>query len=54
MRDRRNNLQNYTDQQYIKQQLKAIKQAKKDGRDREAQRIADDLFEWLGWNDDGF
>lgn len=54
VRDRRNNLENDADQQYIKQQLKAIKKAKKNGNEAKAQRLADDLFTWLGWDDDGF
>ena len=54
MKDRHNNLNNPTDQQIVKQKLKAIKRAKKAGNEREAQRLADELFIWLGWDDDGF
>ncbi len=53
VRDRRDNLNNNPDEQYIKQQLKAIKKAKKNGNEAKAQRLADDLFIWLGWNGDG-
>lgn len=53
-KDRHNNLDNPTDQEYVKQQLKAIKRAKKAGNEKKAQRLATELFNWLGWNDDGF
>jgi hypothetical protein len=49
MRDRRDNLDNPTDQQWIKQQLKAIKKEKKRGNEAKAQRLADELFVFLGW-----
>lgn len=39
-----------TDQEYIKQQMKAIRDAKKKGEEAKAQRIADDLMTWLGWD----
>jgi hypothetical protein len=52
--DRKKNLDNPSDQEYIKQQLKAIKKAKKAGNEAKAQRLADELFQWLGWDDDGF
>lgn len=37
------------DREYIKQEMKAIKKAKKDGDDAKAERIAHDLYRWLGW-----
>lgn len=37
------------DREYIKQEMKAIKKAKKDGDDAKAERIANDLYRWLGW-----
>jgi hypothetical protein len=49
--DRKKNLDNPSDQEYIKQQLKAIKRAKKKGNEAKAQRLADDLFMYLGWDD---
>ena len=50
VKDRHNNLKNPTDQQWIKQQLKAIKEAKKAGNEQKAQRLADELFIFLGWD----
>jgi len=50
VKERHNNLENPTDQEWVKQQLKAIKRAKKAGNEREAQRLADELFIWLGWD----
>jgi len=49
MKDRHNDLNNPTDQEFIKSRLKAIKKAKKAGNEREAQRLANELFAWLGW-----
>jgi hypothetical protein len=54
VKERHNNLDNPTDQDYIKQQLKEIKKAEKAGNERRAQHLADELFLWLGWDDDGF
>jgi hypothetical protein len=54
VKERSNNLDNPTDQEYIKQQVKEIKDAKKAGNERRARRLADELFMWLGWDDDGF
>lgn len=48
-RDRHNNIENPSDQEWIKAQLKAIKRAKKRGDEVEAQRMADELFIFLGW-----
>jgi hypothetical protein len=48
-RDRHNDLDNPTDQEWIKMQLKAIKRAKKRGDEPEAQRRANELFDFLGW-----
>lgn len=53
-KERGNNLDNPTDQGFVKQRLKAIKEAKKAGNEQRAQRLADELFIWLGWDDDGF
>lgn len=49
-KDRSSSLDNPTDQQYIKQQLKAIKRAKKRGDEVEAQRLSNQLMIWLGWD----
>jgi len=54
VKDRHNNIKNPTDQDYVKQQLKKIKRAKQAGEEKKAQRLADELFAWLGWDDDGF
>jgi hypothetical protein len=54
VKERSNNLDNPTDQEYIKKHLKEIKDAKKAGNEQRAQRLADELFMWLGWDDDGF
>lgn len=51
MKDRHNDLDNPTDQQYVKAQLKAIKREKKAGNERRAQELAHELFAWLGWDD---
>lgn len=51
MKDRQSDVDNPTDQDFVKQQLKAIKRAKKAGNEREAQRLADQLFNWLGWDE---
>jgi hypothetical protein len=50
VKDRSKSDTNKTDQQYIQQQMKAIKKAKKSGDEARAQRIADDLMVWLGWD----
>jgi hypothetical protein len=49
VQDRKNNVENPTDQDYVKQKLKAIKRQKQAGNEEEAQRLADELFIWLGW-----
>lgn len=48
-RERHNDLQNPTDQEWIKAQLKAIKKAKQRGDEVEAQRMASQLYQFLGW-----
>jgi len=50
VRDRKNNLDNKTDKEYIQEQLKLIKELEDSGRHREAQRVAGELFTWLGWS----
>jgi len=50
VRDRRQHLDNDADQQYIKEQLKLIKELEKSGRHKEAQLVAGELFTWLGWD----
>jgi len=50
VRDRRNNLDNKTDKQYIQDELKKIKELEESGRHREARRRAGALFTWLGWD----
>jgi len=50
VRDRKNNLDNKTDKEYIQEQLKLIKELEDSGRQREAQRVAGELFVWLGWS----
>jgi len=50
VRDRKNNLDNKTDKEYIQEQLKLIKELEDSGRHREAQRVAGELFVWLGWS----
>jgi len=50
MRDRRKNLDNPKDKEWIKQQLKQIKKEKKRGNEGKAQRLADELFLFLGWD----
>lgn len=52
VKDRHSNLDNPSDEQYIKEQLKAIKKAKKNGNHAKAQRLADDLMVWLGWENE--
>lgn len=42
------------DREYVKQQMKAIKRAKKRGDEVEAQRLSNQLITWLGWDRDGF
>jgi hypothetical protein len=37
------------DQAYIKRTLKKIKEEKKAGNEKHAQRLADELFVYLGW-----
>lgn len=50
VKERSQNDTNAADREYIRQQMKAIKQAKKDGDDARAERIANDLYMWLGWD----
>jgi hypothetical protein len=50
VRDRKNNLDNKTDKEYIQEQLKLIKELEDSGRHREAQRVAGELFTWMGWS----
>lgn len=38
------------DQSFVKKKMKAIKKAKKRGDEAEAQRLADELYAWLGWD----
>lgn len=52
-RERKENLNNVSDREYIKRKMKKIKQAKKNGNDLLAERHADELYAFLGW-DDGF
>jgi hypothetical protein len=54
VRDRHNDVENPTDREYIKTQLKAIKAAKKRGDEAEAQRLTSNLIQWLGWDDNDF
>lgn len=49
VKERHNNLENPTDKDYVKQKLKQIRDAKKAGNEQRAQRLADELFVWLGW-----
>lgn len=49
VKDRSKNLQSGGDKSFIKKKMKAIKEAKKNGNDALAQRHADELYEWLGW-----
>lgn len=49
-RDKTESGQTAGDQSFVKEQLKAIKEAKKRGDEKEAQRLADQLFIWLGWD----
>jgi hypothetical protein len=51
VREPHNNPENPSDQEYIKRQMKAIKEEYKKGNEVKAQRIADDLIQWLGWDD---
>lgn len=53
VRDRHNNVDNPTDEEFIKQQAKAIKKAKEAGNEVEAQRLANQLIAFLGWDQDG-
>jgi len=49
VRDRRPHLDNEADKEYIQEQLKLIKELENSGRHKEAQRVAGELFTWLGW-----
>lgn len=49
-RDRHNSLNNPSDQDFVKQKLKQIKEEKKLGNEVKAQRHANELFNWLGWD----
>lgn len=49
VKDRNKDLENPSDREYLKQQMKAIKRAKASGKERKAQRLADELYAWLGW-----
>lgn len=49
VKDSHNNLDNPTDREWIKQQLKQIKKEKKAGNERRAQRLADELFNFVDW-----
>lgn len=51
MKKRRNDTLNASDKKYVKEQVKAIKKAKKSGEEVKAQRLAYDLYQFLGWND---
>lgn len=49
-RDRNDNLNNEPDKQYIKETMKEIKRAKKAGNEAKAQRLANELIDWLGFD----
>lgn len=52
-RERHESLNNPGDREIIKKQLKQIRDAKARGDEVEAQRLANNLFAWLGWDQDG-
>jgi hypothetical protein len=49
MRESKNGGDNVSDRQYVQIQMKAIKRAKQRGDEIRAQRLADDLYTFLGW-----
>jgi hypothetical protein len=49
VKERGSSVENPTDREYVKQQLKAIKREKEAGNETKAQQIANDLYRWLGW-----